>query len=99
MEEGFCNWKKALEKLEEHDRSEMHREAVLKQSNYNPTSVIAQINQQHSQAQVHHRLMLLKLLSSIRFLAQQGGDIWKMSTIWMVICINCFYFELKIAQS
>ena len=30
VEEGFCNWKKALEKLEEHDRSERHKEAVLK---------------------------------------------------------------------
>ena len=73
VEEGFCNWKKALDKLEEHDKSEMHQEGILQIATYNSTSnVVAQLNQQHDRAQTHHRLMLLKLLSSILFLAQQG---------------------------
>ena len=72
LEEGFCNWKKVLQKLDEHDRSEMHREAVLKYAAHSSgTDVCIQLNQQHITAQQHHK-MLLKLLSSIQFLTRQG---------------------------
>ena len=70
--EDFCNWKKALEKLEEHDRSDMHKEAVLKQAAYSSSIDIgAQINQPHVEEQRFHQRMLLKLMSSIRFLAHE----------------------------
>ncbi len=32
VEDGFCNWKKALEKFLEHERSDMHKEAILGQA-------------------------------------------------------------------
>lgn len=73
VEEGFYNWKKALEKLEEHDKSEMHKEALLKQAAYSSgTDVSAQLSAQHSRAQKHNQRMLIKLISSIHFLARQG---------------------------
>ena len=73
IEEGFCNWKKALQKMEEHDKSEMHKEAVLKYAAYSEgADVCIQLNQQHVHSQLYHQRMLLKLLSSIRFLGSQG---------------------------
>ena len=73
IEEGFCNWKKALQKLEEHDKSEMHKEAVLKYAAYSDgADVCIQLNQQHAHSQLYHQRMLLKLLSSIQFLGSQG---------------------------
>ena len=32
--DGFCNWKKALEKMDEHEKSDRHKESVLKQAVY-----------------------------------------------------------------
>lgn len=51
----------------------MHKEAVLKLAAHaSTTDVGAQLNAQHKEAQSLHQRMLLKLLSSIRFLASQG---------------------------
>ena len=73
VKDGFCNWKNALAKMDEHERSEMHREAVVKlAATASSTHVGAQLNAQHSLDQQHHQHMLTKLLSSIRFLARQG---------------------------
>ena len=30
VKDGFCNWKNALAKLDEHERSEMYKEAMVK---------------------------------------------------------------------
>ncbi len=73
VEDEFCNWKKALEKFLEHERSDMHKEAVLKQVAHNSsTNVSAQHSTQCKEAQNLHQCMLLKLISSIRFLASQS---------------------------
>ena len=32
--DGFCYWKKALEKMDEHEKSDRHKESVLKQAAY-----------------------------------------------------------------
>ena len=59
--------------MEEHDKSEMHKEAVLKYAAYSDgADVCIQLNQQHVHSQLYHQRMLLKLLSSIRFLGSQG---------------------------
>ena len=54
-------------------KSEMHREAVVKlAAKVSSTHVGAQLNAQHMLDQKYHQRMLVKLLSSIRFLACQG---------------------------
>ena len=73
IDNGFCNWKNALTKLAEHERSDMHKEAVLKlAAKSSAIDVSAQLNKEHAAIQEHHQAMLLKLLSSVRFLARQG---------------------------
>lgn len=73
LEDGFCNWKNALAKLHEHEKSSMHCEATLKlAAQASSTDVGAQLNAQHSAIQRHHQRMLLKLISSVQFLARQG---------------------------
>jgi hypothetical protein len=73
VEDGFCNWKNALAKLDEHEKSEMHKEAVVKlAAKASSTHIGAQLSAQHLSDQQHHQCMLTKLLSSIRFLARQG---------------------------
>lgn len=72
-EEGVCNWKNALTILDEHEQSDMHKEALLQLADKSSsTDIGAQLSAQHSSDQKHHRLMFSKLLSSIRFLARQG---------------------------
>ena len=67
------NWKNALAKLHEHEKSSMHKEAALKLSAHaSSTDVGAQLSAQHFADQRHHQRMLLKLISSVRFLASQG---------------------------
>ena len=62
----FVIGKKALEKFLEHERSDMHKEAVLKQVAHNSsTNVSAQLSTQCKEAQNLHQRMLLKLISSI----------------------------------
>ena len=59
--------------MDEHERSEMHREVVVKlAATASSTHVGAQLNAQHLLDQRHHQHMLTKLLSSIRVLACQG---------------------------
>ena len=71
--DGFCNWKKALEKMDEHENSDRHKESILKQAAYSSAvDVGTQLSMQLSKDQKNHRSMLLKVISSIRFLARQG---------------------------
>ncbi len=74
MDDGFKNLKKALERFREHERSAMYKEAVFKLAATTSTTsgIGAQLSAQLERDQSHHRLMLLKLLSCIRYLARQG---------------------------
>ena len=103
VEEGFCNWKKALEKLEEHDRSERHKEAVLKQAAFSSTANVgAQLNAEHLKAQSHHQNMLLSLFQVFAFwLARvcHYEGILKILIHWMVIRISSFYCVQRTALS
>ena len=73
VEGGFCKWKKALQRFSEHEKSEMHREAMTKvAAKSNAVDVGAQLNTQRSADQRDHRSMFLKLLECVRYLARQG---------------------------
>ena len=73
MDSGFQNWRKALQRFDEHEKSEMHNEAAVKlAAKSSTTDVAAQLNTQHKTDQAFHREMLMKLLSCIKFLARQG---------------------------
>ena len=72
IKEGFCNWKKARERFERHEKSESHKEAMLKLKSMRAPSVIAQLSSQASRDQAEHRSMLLKQLHSLRYLLRQG---------------------------
>ena len=72
-DEGFSNWKKALQRFDEHERSEMHREAAMKISaKSSSTNVAAQLSKHHDVDTKNRRQMLLKLLASVKYLARQG---------------------------
>ena len=73
VDNGFSNWKKVLEKFEEHERSDNHREAVAKVAAFlSATDVGAQLSAVHKKTQLYNQRMLLKLLSTVQFLARQG---------------------------
>ena len=69
VDDGFGNWNKALQKFLEHEKCDMHREAVdrlaAKSSGRN-------VNTQHEADTAFHREMLQNLLSCIQFLSRQG---------------------------
>ena len=74
VEDGFMNWKKALQKFREHESSVMHKEATLKLAATKSVTkgIGAQLSAQHDVDQRHHRQMLMKLLSCVKYLARQG---------------------------
>ena len=73
LDTGFKSWNKAIERFNEHERSEMHKEATLKLAMKNSSSDIGvQLLTQCEDRRRFHREMLMKLLSSIRYLSRQG---------------------------
>jgi len=69
---GFSNWKKAKEKFREHEKSHCHREACMKYEASKKPSVVAVASTALKREQQTRWLMLLKQLSSLRFLMRQG---------------------------
>ena len=69
---GFNNWKKAHEKFTIHEQSDLHKEAILKIQLINQKGVDTLNNEQLFAAQRNHRKMLIKQLSSLKFLLRQG---------------------------
>jgi hypothetical protein len=72
VEEGFGNWKKALQRFKEHEKSMAHREAVMKLEASSSTPIVTRLNNECAALQKFHRSMLMKVLSAIRYLARQG---------------------------
>ena len=73
VKDGFSNLKKALQRFQEHEHSEMHKEASLKlAAKSSKVDVAAQISQEHDKQAKEHREMLLKVLRCIRYLTRQG---------------------------
>ena len=73
VQDGFSNWKKALQTFQEHEASSMHREAALKlAAKSSGVRVDTQLSTQLKLDQEHHRRMFLKVLHCIQFLSRQG---------------------------
>ena len=70
VEGGFSNWKKALQRFADHEKSEMHREAMMKvAAKSSAVDVGVQLSTQHDSDKRNHRAMFLKLLECVRYLA------------------------------
>ena len=73
VDEGFSNWRKAIQRFSEHEKSEMHKESTVKLSAMNSSiNIASQLNSQLESDQKFHREMFLIVLSSVRYLARQG---------------------------
>ena len=68
--EGFTNWKKATEKFAKHEKSDFHR--ICFQAVSSTVDVGDMLNQQAATEKQQNRDCLLKILSTMRFLARQG---------------------------
>ena len=71
----FKTGRKGRERLECHEKSECHREAVLKLKGMQDPSPITLLSSEARHTQAIHRSMLLKQLSSLKFLLRQGLSI------------------------
>lgn len=74
VSKGFCNWKNATAQFQKHLQSSCHREAVEVVITLPATTkdIGEQLVQQHAKDKERNRKMLLKIMSSIRYLARQG---------------------------
>lgn len=69
---GFNNWKKGIERFEEHEHSKAHIGAVELHKSRNQPHIGNLISQQFTDDQGKHRASLLSELSAIKFLTRQG---------------------------
>ena len=75
---GFCTWKDAVRRFDKHECSKAHIESVMKWKDHmKGTNVAAQLNQQLNVEQSRNRQMLMKILSTMKFLCRQGLAIRK----------------------
>lgn len=73
LQGGFSNWKKALQRFAEHEKSDLHREASVKLvAKTSSSSIAAQLHSQHKSELRNNRAMFLKVVESVIFLARQG---------------------------
>ena len=71
--EGFCNWKKVLQRFPDHEKSDVHREVMMKlTARSSIVDVGIQLSTQHDVDMKNHRAIILKLLECVRYLARQG---------------------------
>ena len=69
---GFCMWKRATEKFRAHEKSAAHLHAVSQLAQHKAPTVAGQISSQKNKDQSNCRVALLKLLTTVRYLARQG---------------------------
>ena len=69
---GFNNWKKALESFNQHAKSRIHKESILKIQSIKQDSVLSLLNKHARVEQREHRENLLRQLTSLRYLLRQG---------------------------
>ncbi len=69
---GFANWKKALEKFAKHEASDSHSDAVLKLQSAASVDISHVLDATCKQQQLLRRRMLLKQLTTLRYLVRQG---------------------------
>ena len=73
VDTGFKGWNKAIQRFNEHEKSQMHKEATLKLAmKHSSTDISRQLHAQCEESKRFHKEMLMKLLSSIRYLSRQG---------------------------
>ena len=70
--EGFNNWKKAVERFHEHEKAECHKEAKMKILSSRTPTVKEQLSNEAAKNRAENRRMLLKMISSIKYLLRQG---------------------------
>jgi len=73
ISQGFCNWKKALEKFQEHERSNVHRDCAAKHKlKGSAGKLLASMSESLKEDQKIARSALFSIFSTIRYLARQG---------------------------
>lgn len=70
--EGFSSWHKACDRFKNHERTDVHRQAVSSVFNRKSTNVVSMLSNQLSKDQQDARFCLLKIFETVRFLAVQG---------------------------
>lgn len=71
---GFQNWKKAIEKFKAHEMSQAHKVAITTHT-HQAKSIDTQLSSAKALQQQQARSHLLKIVSSLQFLARQGTAI------------------------
>ena len=69
---GFGNWKKGIQRLNQHAFSNMHKESLLKIELLKIVPIDAQINAKVKKDQEDHGEMLLMVIESLKYLLRQG---------------------------
>ena len=92
VDHGFNNWKKGPEKFKIHESSLTHREAVMKWKSLGRPSLLEQFSAETVRLQHIRRSGLLKQLSALKFLLQQGlavrghkdiqGNLFQLLRVW-----------------
>ena len=63
VDEGFCNWRKALQRFAQHEKREIHKQATIKlAARESGIDIACQLSTQHSSDIKFHQQMLLKVL-------------------------------------
>ena len=91
--EGFQNWKKAVERFQVHEGAECHREAKLKLCLSKAPTIAEQLNVQAAKTKAENRRMLLKLISSLKYLLRQGlairGHCESEGNLYQLLSLRC----------
>ena len=69
--EGFCNWKKAIDRSKEHERSHAHQHAVAAHISCQ-IPINQQLQKQLTKTQQNRRCSLFKQILALRYLVRQG---------------------------
>ena len=69
--EGFSNWKKAINRFKEHERSHAHQHVVAAHIS-RQIPINQQLEKQPTKTQQNRRCSLLKQISALRYLVRQG---------------------------
>ncbi|CAB3977444.1 zinc finger MYM-type 1-like [Paramuricea clavata] len=77
ISDGFCNWKKSLDKFKQHESSECHKMAIDYAVNFpkNCGNVIDMTNEQSKKLRQTNRRCLLKIIENLQSLCRQGQAI------------------------
>lgn len=89
-EKGFSNWRKATEKIRDHEKSHTHLDATQRLAALKTTPINALLSEASAKEQLTARKMLELLFSCIPFLGRQGlplrgaanqdGVLWQLMT-------------------